>query len=382
MANEREPVLGYGRQSISPEDVAAVERVLNGERLTQGPAARDFEAALRDATGAAHAVCVSNGTAALHAAHLALGIGAGDVVITSANTFLASAVAAVHCGATPEFVDIEPGAGNLDLDALEARLTAGTVRCVVAVHFAGLPVAMDRLLTLKRRYGFALIEDAAHALGAAYTADGRRWRVGEHPEVDATILSFHPVKLVTTAEGGAVLTHDVELAERVRRLANHGVDTARPDNPTPMLEPGFNWRLSDVHAALGVSQMSRASRFLERRRQLAARYDANLAEVLPHAVPPATGPDPAAHARHLYWIHVDGRDELRGHLAQRGIATQIHYVPVPDQPWFRQAYGDADVPRAREHGRRALSLPLFPAMSDADQDRVLQALAEWSGAPA
>jgi dTDP-4-amino-4,6-dideoxygalactose transaminase len=375
--------LGYGRQWIAPADVAAVGRVLAGERLTQGPAVDAFERALCAATGAKHAVALANGSVALQAAHLALGLGPGARVVTSANTFLASAVAAVHCGAEPAFVDVVPASGNMDLDELARRLDAGErVDAVVAVHFAGLPLDVERLLALKRAHGFRLIEDAAHALGAAYPVEGRTWRVGEHPGVDATILSFHPVKLVTTAEGGAVLTHDAEIARRVRRLANHGIErggareSAADWNPTPMLEPGFNWRLSDVHAALGTSQLARREPFLARRRALAARYDALLPEALPSAELPAAG-EPAHHARHLYWIRVDERDALAAHVSARGIQAQLHYYPVPHQPWFRARYGVPDVPHALRHARRALSLPLYPALTDDEQSRVLDALAAW-----
>jgi len=381
-----EPALGYGRQQISADDVDAVARVLRGERLTQGPAVREFERALCDVTGAAHAVCVANGSVALQAAHVALGIGSGARVLTTANTFLASAVAAVHCGAEPAFVDVELSSANLDLDALAERLDSGErVDAVVAVHFAGLVLDMARLLALKRAHGFALIEDAAHALGGSYRADGRDWRVGEHPDVDATVLSFHPVKQVTSAEGGAVLLHDAEVAARARRAASHGIDAdaATEDagagawNPTPMVEPGRNWRLSDVHAALGTSQLARLDAFLARRRALAARYDAALPEVLPGVELPAAG-EPERHARHLYWIRVEDRDDLVAHLATRGIHAQLRYYPVPDQPWFRARFGAADVPNAREHARRALSLPLYPALTDDDQARVLDALAGFA----
>ena len=381
--------LGYGRQWIAPEDVEAVVCVLRGAHLTQGPAVGAFEAALCAATGAPHAVAVNNGTSALQAACLALGIGPGARVVTTANTFLASAVAPLHCGAEIDFVDVEPASGNMDLDALARRLGGGPrADAVVAVHFAGLPLDMARLLALKRAFGFRLIEDAAHALGASYSEGGRTWRVGEHPLVDATTLSFHPVKHITTAEGGAVLAHDPEVAARARRLASHGIDRGAGHMPcfagdedvdgpppwfAPMVEPGFNLRLSDVHAALGASQLARLSAFLARRRALAERYRAALPEVLPEAVACAPGD---GHAYHLFWVRVPRRDALMRHLAARGIGTQVHYYPVPHQPFFRARYGAPDVPRAVEHARAALSLPLFPAMADADQERVLKALAE------
>ena len=392
MGADRE--LGYGRQWIAPEDVEAVAHVLRGAHLTQGPAVTGFEAALCAATGAPHAVAVNNGTSALQAACLALGIGAGARVLTTANTFLASAVAPVQCGAEVGFVDVEPASGNMDLDALEAELgrSGARVDAVVAVHFAGLPLDMRRLLALKRAFGFRLIEDAAHALGATYAEGGRTWRAGEHPGVDLSTLSFHPVKHVTTAEGGAVLAHEAELAARVRRLASHGIDRTAGHMPcfssdepgqdpprwfAPMVEPGFNLRLSDVHAALGTSQLARLPAFLARRRALAARYRAALPEVLPSATPCDPGDAARGHAWHLFWVRVPRRDGLMRHLAARGIGTQVHYYPVPHQPWFAARYGAPRVPRAVEHARTALSLPLYPALTDADQERVLEALAEW-----
>jgi dTDP-4-amino-4,6-dideoxygalactose transaminase len=388
--------LGYGRQWIAPEDVEAVVRVLRGALLTQGPAVAGFEAALCAATGAPHAVAVNNGTSALQVACLALGIGPGARVATTANTFLASAVAPIHCGAEVAFVDVEPASGNMDLDSLARMLGAGPrVEAVVVVHFAGLPLDMARLLALKRAFGFKLIEDAAHALGASYVEGGRAWRVGEHPALDATTLSFHPVKHITTAEGGAVLLHDAGAARRVRRLASHGIDReaghrpcfagdepeAEGDAPprwfAPMVEPGFNLRLSDVHAALGASQLARLPAFLARRRALAAGYRAALPEVLPAATACDPGDGAREHAYHLFWVRVPRRDALMRHLARRGIGTQVHYYPVPHQPWFRARCGVPDVPRAVEHARTALSLPLYPALTDADQARVLDALAEW-----
>jgi dTDP-4-amino-4,6-dideoxygalactose transaminase len=390
---EGPPEIGYGRQWISAEDVEAVVRVLQGAQLTQGPAVGAFESALRAATGAAHAVAVNNGTSALQAACLALGIGPGARVLTTANTFLASAVAPLHCGADVQFLDVEPQSANLDLDLLERRLTRGPrVDALVAVHFAGLPLDMQRLLDAKRRHDLRLIEDAAHALGATYAADGRTWRVGQHPDVDATTLSFHPVKHVTTAEGGAVLLQDAVTAARVRRLASHGIDRSAGHQPcfegdgpgsrpprwfAPMVEPGFNWRLSDLQAALGTSQLARLPAFLERRRALAARYRAALPEILPAASLCDPGGPARGHAYHLFWIRVARRDALQSHLAARGIGTQVHYYPVPHQPWFRARYGAPDVPCALAHAREALSLPLYPALSDADQERVLDALAEW-----
>ncbi len=260
--------IGYGRQSIDPVDIDAVVAVLSGDWLTQGPAVAAFESALSETTGAPHAVAVANGTQALRLAARALDIGPGDTVVTTANTFLATATSALSVGPRVEFLDVEERSANLDLDRLEERLEAGpTPRAVTVVHFAGLPLDMERVLSLKARFGFLLIEDAAHALGASYRAQGRTWRVGEHPDVDATCLSFHPVKHVTTGEGGAILVHDRERAERLCSLRSHGVrpdagempfhDESNGGSPPPwfgpMMEQGDNARLSDIAAALGVS---------------------------------------------------------------------------------------------------------------------------------
>ncbi len=399
-----EPI-GYGRQYVDRDDVDAVAEVLLSERLTQGPAVERFEAGLVQATGAPQAVAVANGTCALHLAYHALGVGPGRNVLTTANTFLATATAAHMCGAEVEFLDIDPRTGNLDVRLLEGRLETGAPPHVVtAVHFAGLPCDMEWLIALKRRHDFLLVEDAAHALGARYRVDGRWYRVGEHPEVDASILSFHPVKHVTTGEGGAVLTGKPELAARLRRLRSHGVDPEATPGPNlrmtpaefeperrqvpwfaPMVELGFNYRLSDVLAALGSSQLRKLPDFLEARGEIALRYLAELRDYeLPHPGGLRSAGSDREHAWHLFVIHTaEGeRDPLAAHLRQRGIYTQVHYYPVPLQPWFRARNGERTFPRAEAHARRALSLPIYPALSEEDQGRVIEALAEWRRARA
>jgi len=390
--------LGYGRQQIDESDVQAVVEVLRSDFLTQGPAVERFEEALCGATGAPYAVACSSGTAALSLANLALDVGEGREVVTSPNTFLASATATLHCGGAIDFVDVDPTDGNLDLERLERRLEEGRVPwAVTAVHFAGLPCDMERLLGLKRRFGFRLIEDAAHALGARYRADGRWWRVGEHPEVEATCLSFHPLKAITTAEGGAVLTADAEIARRVRLGREHGIDRAASVDPfgkgapaggagraswfAPMVSLGWNHRLSDLQAALGTSQLARLERFLARRAELAAAYELELAAALPFALePPHPGDAEREHAWHLYCARVapEARDRVMARLAEAGVRTQVHYVPVPLHPWFRERFGgrfDAESVRAREHALRAISLPLHPGLERSDVERVVGTLA-------
>jgi dTDP-4-amino-4,6-dideoxygalactose transaminase len=249
---------------------------------------------------------------------------------------------------------------------------------------------MEWLIALKRRHDFVLVEDAAHALGARYRVEGKWYRVGEHPEVDATLLSFHPVKHITTGEGGAILTADAGLAERLRRLRSHGLDPDSELPPfagqgrrspwfTPMTELGFNYRLTDVQAALGASQLGKLPDFLAARREIALRY---LAELRGFRLPHPGGLDSSAdreHAWHLFVVHCapGERDELMLHLRREGIHTQVHYYPVPLQPWFRGRSGHATFPHALEHAKNALSLPIFPALSEEDQERVLRVLGEW-----
>jgi dTDP-4-amino-4,6-dideoxygalactose transaminase len=332
----------------------------------------------------------------LQLAYHALGVGPGRDLVTTANTFLATATAAQMCGAEVEFVDIDARTGNLDVAALEARLERGLVPHVVtAVHFAGLPCQMEWLLALKRRHDFLLVEDAAHALGARYQVEGRWYRVGEHPEVDATILSFHPVKHITTGEGGAILVHAAELAERLRRIRAHGVDPAgelglppfqrrtaeefTPDGRhtpwfKPMLELGFNYRLTDLQAALGTSQLTRLDSFLERRRQIARRYSGELVGFQLPAVPADR-----EHAWHLFVVHcpADERDALLAHLHREHVRAQVHYYPVPLQPWFRARNRGAVFPRAEEHAQSAISLPMHAALTDEQQEHVLELLNAW-----
>ncbi len=418
--------IGYGRQTIDEGDVDAVVTALRGDHLTQGPLVRRFEEDLARATGAPHAVSVANGTAALHVAIAALGLGPGARAVTSANTFLASATAALHAGLEVDFVDVEPATGNLDPARLAERLERGArVDLVVAVHFAGRACDLDALLALKERFGFRLVVDACHALGGTARVGGRALRVGEVPGVDATALSFHAVKHVTTGEGGAVLFARGELARRARRFADHGLvrDTDRcPFAGDPSTPPwfaaleglGYNYRLTEIQAALGRSQLARLPDFVARRRELAHRYDALLTGCEKPELEPATrsastasnasaassasAPKGAAverdahggHAWHLYVVRVaaEERDPLMAFLREGGIGTQLHYYPVPLQPYFRAGAGlaswrvgrpwtEADFPNAVEHARRSLSLPLYPSLADHDQDRVIAAFAEW-----
>lgn len=367
----------YGRQWVDDDDIAAVVEALRSDYLTTGPAVPAFERALTEATGAAHAAAMNSGTSALHAMYFAAGIGAGDEIITSPLTFAATANAALYLGATVRFVDVERDTGNLDPELVEDAITART-KAIVAVDFAGHPAEYDRLRVVADRHGLALLADAAHSLGATYK--GRR--VGTL--ADATELSFHPVKPVTTAEGGAVLTNDPDLARRAARFRTHGItkDSAELEHPDEggwwyeQHDLGFNYRLTDVQAALGTSQMHKLERFVERRREIAAAYDRAFADLegieLPgrrHDVEPGW---------HLYVIRTRDpkrRRALFERLRAAGLGVQVHYLPVYWHPYYAALGFDRGLcPRAEAFYGTSLSLPIFPKMLDVELERVIDVL--------
>ena len=353
-------MIPYGRQSVDDDDIAAVTAVLKGDWLTQGPAVDEFEARLCELTGARHAVAFSSGTAALHAACAAAGLGPGDRVATSALTFAASAACATYVGATPVVVDVDPATWNLD----PARVPAD-VEALVAVHYAGLPLD---LATLARRPR-VVIEDAAHALGAR-TPDGP---VGNCAHSDLCCFSFHPVKVVTTGEGGAVTTNDAVLAAALRRFGRHGV-VPRPDLggwAYEIAEEGHNLRLSDIAAALGTSQLAKLERFVTRRNELADRYRVLLAD-LPVGLPPAA-PVGGRHAYHLFPVQVPARRHVYDALRADEVMVQVHYVPLYRHPRF--AADPAGYPATEAVYAGLLSLPLFPDLTGDEQDRVVDVLA-------
>jgi len=389
--------LTVGRPYLDQDDADAVTAVLLGPGLGSGGAVERFESGLAQVTGAAHVVAVANGQAALQLAYQMLGIGPGRRVLTTANATPAVATAAQAIGGTVEFLDIDLGTGNLDLRLLEERLEQGDVPHVVtAVHSAGLPCDMEWLLALKRRHDFFLVEDASQALGARYRVDGRWVRVGEHAEIDASVLSFAPAEHLTTGEGGAVLVHDGRRAHQLRRLCAHGVDpesVLAPFNEPhpgpgghpwfrPVVELGVHGGMSDLQAALGASQLAKLPDFLEARREIALRY---LAELRDYVLPHPGGLGETAEREHAWQRFVircepAERDGLFVFLHQHGIQAGVHHYPLPLHPWFRERAGTAHVPRAVEHARTALSLPLFPSLSDEDQGRVIAALADWKRA--
>jgi UDP-4-amino-4,6-dideoxy-N-acetyl-beta-L-altrosamine transaminase len=381
-------VIPYARQAISDADVAAVVEVLRSEWLTQGPSIERFEDAVRGCTGAAHAIAMHNGTAALHLACLALDLGPGDLLWTSPNTFAASANCARYCGAAVDFVDIEPDTYNMSVAALRDKLAAAEragrlPKIVVPVHFGGQPCDMPAIAELAARYGFRVVEDASHALGAELAGE----KVGGCGHSDITILSFHPVKIITTGEGGMALTNQAELARRLRLLRTHGITrdpsqmTRQSDGPWyyEQIELGFNYRMTDIQAVLGTSQLARLGEFIVRRRQLAQRYSSVLAG-MPIELPVERAERKSAW--HLYVINIGARSgksrrAVYDAMRERGIAVNVHYLPVYLLPYYRAlGFSEGLCPVAENYYQTALTLPLFPALTDAEQDQVGQALRE------
>ena len=382
-------MIPYGRQDITPEDIAAVEAVLHSDFLTQGPAIPGFEKALAAYCGAARGVAVCNATAALHMACLALGLGPGDCLWTSPNTFVASANCGLYCGAEVDFVDTDPATYNMSVAALEARLVAAAAegrlpKVVIPVHFAGQSCEMRAIHALGQQYGFRIIEDASHAVGATYLGEP----VGNCRYSDITIFSFHPVKIITTAEGGMAMTNDPALAERMERLRSHGI-TRDPaamawDSEGPwyyqQVELGYNYRITDLQAALGHSQLARLDDYVARRHAIAARYDAALAG-LPLTTP-WQHPDSRS-ALHFYPIRLHDaarRREVFEALRAAGIGVNVHYIPVHTQPHYRRlGFRPGDFPEAERYYAGAISLPMFPTLTPAQQDEVVAALARVLG---
>jgi UDP-4-amino-4,6-dideoxy-N-acetyl-beta-L-altrosamine transaminase len=387
--------LPYGRQTIEDDDVAAVVEALRADYLTTGPRVETFEQAFAEAVGARYAVACSSGTAALHLAMLGLGLKPEESVIAPAITFAATANCARYQGAEVVFADVDPETGLMTPRTLEAalgRLDGRRLAAVLPVHLAGHPVDLPGL---SRLAGDApLVEDACHALGTTMSFDNVREQVGDGRHGAMACFSFHPVKTITTAEGGMVTTHDQGLAERLRLSRSHGIvrDPALfrdpPEAPEPWLYEmqtlGYNYRLPDLLCALGLSQLAKLPRFVSRRRALVARYR-TLLEPLAPAVRAIAAPKGSESALHLFIVLIDfaaagiTRAEVMAGLAVRGIGSQVHYIPVHRQPYYRDRYGDLDLPGADAYYARGLSLPLYPGMADGDPDRVVEALAEVLG---
>ena len=371
----RPAMLPYGRHRVEQADVDAVVKALSSDWLTTGPAIDEFEAAFAKTVGTPHAVALSSGTAALHAAVFAAGIGAGDEAVTTPLTFAATANCVLYLGGTVAFADVRPDTLNLDPARVEACLTPRT-KAVITVDYTGEPSDLDELEALCSRRGLTLIEDASHALGATY----RGRPVGSVARL--TTFSLHPVKHITTGEGGIVTTDDAKLAARVRMFRNHGIAREhhhREDWCYEMTELGFNYRLSDFQAALGLSQLERLGDLIARRRHIAARYARAFAAV-PEIEMPVTLPDREA-AWHLYVVRLRleglrvGRAEVFRALRAENIGVNVHYIPVPWHPYYaRLGFRRGDWPVAENAYERMLSLPIFPAMTDADVDDVVSAV--------
>lgn len=371
--------LPYGRHWIDEEDIRAVVETLRGDWLTTGPRVEQFEQAFARTVGARQAVAVSSGTAALHAALAALRIGPGDEVILPPLTFAATANAVLYQGATPIFADIEPDTLLIDPEQVKRKMTPRT-RAIIAVDYAGQPCDYERLRGIAWRHGLALVADACHALGG----DDRGRRVGSL--ADASTFSLHPVKPIAAGEGGVVTTDDAQLARRMRSFRNHGIESTARERTAQgtwhyeMTELGYNYRLSDIQCALAHSQLRKLTAWVERRREIAARYDEVVAGL--HGIRPQTPRPDVAHAYHLYVVQsfapAPPRDVLFDRLRAAGIGVNVHYIPVHLHPYYRRRLGTAAglCPVAEAASQRLLSLPIFPKMTDADVDRVAAALVE------
>ncbi|MDO8900507.1 MAG: UDP-4-amino-4,6-dideoxy-N-acetyl-beta-L-altrosamine transaminase [Phenylobacterium sp.] len=384
-----EPFLPYGRQTIEDDDIAAVAAALRDDLLTTGPRVEAFESAFAEAVGAEHAVACANGTAALHLAMLALGVREGDVCIVPSTTFLATANCVRYVGAEVVFADVDPDSGLMrpdDLAQALARAAPRPVAAVLPVHLRGDVADLPAISALAQAAGAVVVEDACHALGSRLRHGGDAVLVGSGRWSSAATFSFHPVKTIATGEGGMVATPDADVAERLRRLRSHGM--VRPADADPwwyeMAEPGFNYRLPDILCALGQSQLAKLPRFASARQALAARYAAILQPLAP-AVRLARAPAASLSVPHLMSVLIDfeglgtSRRDLMERLRARGIGSQVHYIPVHTQPYYRARYGDQSLPGAQAWYDRTLSLPLYPAMTVQDVDRVVEALAESLG---
>ena len=380
-------MIPYGFQDIRPEDIEAVINVLKSDWLTQGPWVPRFEQAVAEYCGADYAVAVNSGTSALHIACLALGLSPGDRLWTSPNTFVASANCGLYCGATVDFVDIDPRTYNMSVDALALKLKqtekSGTLpKVVIPVHFAGQSCEMDVINSLAKRYGFHIIEDASHAIGGQYKGKP----IGNGQYSDITVFSFHPVKIITTGEGGAAFTNNPDLADRMQLFRTHGI-TRDPSKMTSngqglwyyqQIDLGYNYRMTDIQAALGISQMQRIDEFVTQRHRLAVRYDKALADLPIHL--PFTHKN-AYSSFHLYVIRLDteiikrNRREIFERLRNAGIGVNVHYIPVHTQPYYRQmGFRMGDFPASEVYYQEAMSLPLFPGLSKKQQDQIVAAL--------
>lgn len=394
--------LPYGHQHIDDDDIQAVVEVLKSDWMTQGPAVPAFEEALADFLDVRETVAVSNGTAALHLALLALGIGPGDAILTSPITFMASANCARYVGADVIFADVDAETGLIDPASVEKILKSKQgqkIKAIIPIHFAGQPADLPALSALARRYDLFVIDDACHAIGATYQHKGKTLKIGNSRHSEMTIFSFHPVKHIAMGEGGAIATDNTELAEKLRTLRNHGIerqifvnqDMATTDDGIPnpwyheMSRLGYNYRLTDMQAALGQTQLKKLPDSLEKRNQIAGWYRELIKKAFPSGdIDCLRLNNDLSHAYHLFVVKIDfgniglSRAVIMNRLRARGIGTQVHYIPVHLQPYYQNLYhGQAgDLPGADEYYQSALSLPMYPDLTRHDIERVVAELKE------
>jgi UDP-4-amino-4,6-dideoxy-N-acetyl-beta-L-altrosamine transaminase len=381
-------MIPYGRQQITEDDIQAVAQALRGDFLTQGPIVAEFEKTFADFVGAQYAIAVNNATSALHLCALAMKVGPGQKVLCTPNTFVASSNCILYCGGDVEFIDIDPQTLCIDLQQLENKLKTsprGTYAGVVAVDFGGYPLNFKALREITNRHEVWLIEDACHAPGAEFQDEAGQWhRSGNGQFADFATFSFHPVKHLTTGEGGMITTNSKELADKVRTLRTHGItkdpkEMHRNDGGwyLEMQTLGMNYRIPDILCALGLSQLKRIDANLHSRRRLATRYDEAL-KGLPLKTQPA--PPNVRHAYHLYVIQTEKRKELYDFLKSKDIHCQVHYIPIYSQPYYLEKYGRMSLPAMEKYYSQCLSLPMYHAMTDAEQAFVISQIREFFGA--
>lgn len=375
----------YGRQNIDEEDIKAVTEALRSDWITQGPRVEEFEVLVAEYCGARYAVAFNSGTSALHAAMYAAGIGVGDEVITTSLTFVATANAALYVGACPVFVDIDKNTYCIDIERIEDAITPRT-RAIVPVDYAGYPVDMKRIREIADKHNLIVIEDGAHALGA----EREGAKVGA--QADMTMFSFHPVKHITTGEGGMIACNNPDYYRRLKLFRSHGITKGAEyleanDGPWyyEMQDLGYNFRITDIQCTLGISQMDKLEKFLQERRLLANKYDQTLGEVKWLRTPPVPFPD-SFHAYHIYPLLLGAdvnRTEFFTYLREHNIGVQVHYIPVHLQPYYRQRFGykPGDFPRAENFYAQEISIPLFPGLTREQQEYVIEVIKRFGEGP-
>ncbi len=383
-------MIPYGRQEVTKEDIEEIEKVLKSDYLTQGPVVKKFEESVASYCNASYGIAVNSATSALHIACLSLDLSPGDWLWTSPNTFVASANCALHCGANVDFVDIDPKTYNMSTLALSEKLEKAEKngilpKIVMPVHFAGQPCDMLSIYELSLRYGFKIIEDASHAIGASYN----QIKIGSCVHSDITVFSFHPVKIITTGEGGMALTNDKKIMESLRRLSTHGITKdskimkPRPSNEIwnyQQIELGFNYRMNDIQAALGLSQLKRVDEYVARRHKIAKYYDSQFTKlplVKPWQLPQAYS------SYHLYPIctrdnaNTELQQKIYNHLQKNGIAANLHYIPVHRHPFYENlGFSEGDFLESENFHRKVISLPIFPSLSETQCSKVVDVISE------